>query len=313
MSESLTYIKPKIHISKCLEFDACRYDGGIISNEHINALKPFMDFFPICPEVDIGLGIPRPPIHIIQNDNQRILYQPMTKKYLTDDMKIYTEKYLEKIKYLDGFILKSKSPSCGITSTPIFSDQHQSNVVGEGPGIFTGMIINRFPHHPKIEDPHLDNDQKREHFLSAVFTIAEFRKVNDRNALHQFHNRHKYLFKTYNHNLMLMMEKNIINTQQITHLLHNYHKLLLLMFDKHPPSSSYINTQIYMFEYFMNDLSSREKREFFDLIKEYKSKNGLIKKVDQLLFSWAMQSNNSYIKNQSYFNPYPIELNIQNG
>ena len=68
-----------------------------------------------------------------------------------------------------------------------------------------------------------------------------------------------------------------------------------------------------MFEYFMNDLSSGEKREFFDLIKEYKSKNVLIKKVDQLLFSWAMQSNNNYIKNQSYFNPYPIELNIQNG
>ena len=62
----MEFLKPKIVISKCLEFDACRYDGQIINNKYIKKLKKFIDFTPVCPEVEIGMGIPRNPIHIEQ-------------------------------------------------------------------------------------------------------------------------------------------------------------------------------------------------------------------------------------------------------
>ena len=65
------YIKPKILVSKCLEFDACRYDGQQIINKPIRALKPFVEFVPVCPEVEIGLGIPRDTIKIIKNKNEK--------------------------------------------------------------------------------------------------------------------------------------------------------------------------------------------------------------------------------------------------
>ena len=60
----MNYKKPKVLISKCLEFDACRYDGQIITNKYIRTLKKHIDFITVCPEVEIGLGIPRDPIHL---------------------------------------------------------------------------------------------------------------------------------------------------------------------------------------------------------------------------------------------------------
>ena len=66
----MKFIKPEILISKCLEFDACRYDGQIINNKYIKKLKKFIDFKPVCPEVEIGMEIPRAPIHIINQDHK---------------------------------------------------------------------------------------------------------------------------------------------------------------------------------------------------------------------------------------------------
>ena len=80
------------------------------------------------------------------------------------------------------------------------------------------------------------------------------------------------------------------------------------MFEKYPPVSSYINTQIHMSEYFTKNITSKEKNDFFDLIQEY-TNNTPIKEVDQMLYSWAIQYNNDDLINQSYFHPYPLELN----
>ena len=78
--------KPKILISKCLEFDACRYDGQRITNIYIQKLKQHVDFIVICPEVEIGLGVPREPIHLINSNDKISLYQPKTDIDITEKM-----------------------------------------------------------------------------------------------------------------------------------------------------------------------------------------------------------------------------------
>ena len=123
--------KPKILISKCLEFDSCRYDGQIIHNKFIQKLKNHVDFITICPEVEIGLGTPRDPINLIHEKNKKILYQSNTNKDLTNEMMNFTNNYLKKIKKIDGIILKSKSPSCGIKTTKIFSQNEVSKIVSK--------------------------------------------------------------------------------------------------------------------------------------------------------------------------------------
>ena len=104
----MKYNKPKILISKCLEFEACRYDGQIITNKYIKLLKNYIDFITICPEVEIGLGIPRDPIHLINKNDNLSLYQPTTKRDLGNNMQSFAEKFINSLDYIDGIILKSK-------------------------------------------------------------------------------------------------------------------------------------------------------------------------------------------------------------
>ena len=225
--------KPIILISKCLEFEACRYDGKIISNQYIQALKPHVKFIPICPEIEIGLGIPRDPVHIIQKNDHQILFQPSKANDLTDEMGRFSKRYLDKLTMVDGFILKTKSPSCALNTAKIFSDPEKSNLIDEDAGIFTSKVLERFPHHPKAEDSDLNDEHFRENFLTAVFTLADFRQVKSLDDLYQFHNRHNYLFMPCGQTLMHEMGAVATNIKKIKtpDVLRNYYNLLLRIFE----------------------------------------------------------------------------------
>ena len=121
-------IKPSIIISKCIEFDSCRYNAQIIRNEFVRKLKPFVDFFAVCPELEIGLGIPREPIRIIEKKEEKKLVQPATGKDVSKDMNSFADNFLKKNKDIDGAILKSKSPSCGIKDVKVYPTIEKSYV-----------------------------------------------------------------------------------------------------------------------------------------------------------------------------------------
>ena len=93
----MIFSRPKVVISKCLEFEACRYDGQIINNKHIQKLKKYIDFEPVCPEVEIGMGIPRDTIRIVENKKERLLFQPETGKDFSKEMDTFSTEYLNSI------------------------------------------------------------------------------------------------------------------------------------------------------------------------------------------------------------------------
>ena len=164
------FFKPKIIISKCLEFEACRYDGQIINNKYIKKLKKFIDFNPVCPEVEIGMGIPRKPIHIEKNNNKVKLYQSETGIDFSSKMNTFSKDYISNINNIVGFILKSSSPSCAISSAKIFGKKKIAPI-GVGPGFFASKIIKKFPNHPKEEEKRLNNQILREQFFTSIFTL----------------------------------------------------------------------------------------------------------------------------------------------
>ena len=78
-------IRPRVGVSKCLEFEACRYNAEMISNELVKHLKDYVDFVPVCPEAEIGLGTPRPTVVLQASGSDNIdLYQPTTNTIYTD-------------------------------------------------------------------------------------------------------------------------------------------------------------------------------------------------------------------------------------
>jgi uncharacterized protein YbbK (DUF523 family) len=98
------FAKPIIIVSKCLGFAACRWDGAIIPDDFIRQLAPHVTCRPICPECEIGLGVPRDPIRIVLESGQRKLLQPATGKDFTAKITRFSQKYLSSLPDVDGFL-----------------------------------------------------------------------------------------------------------------------------------------------------------------------------------------------------------------
>ncbi len=165
--------KPIIIVSKCLGFSACRYNGVIIYDEFLDALKKYVDFRPICPEVEIGLGVPRNPVRVVSINNTLRLIQPSTNNDVTDMMNNFAYSFLNSIDEVDGFILKSRSPSCGIKDVKIYPSKNDSRVIRMGSGFFGSAVINKFPDLPIEDEGRLTNFRIREHFLIKIFIFSK--------------------------------------------------------------------------------------------------------------------------------------------
>ena len=160
--------KPRIGISRCLLGDAVRYDGQSKANRIIlNELVQLFDFIPVCPEVEAGLGIPRPPVQLSGSIEQpRLLGRDDPSIDITELMSDYCQVKPGELDQLAGFIFKSRSPSCGLHSTPVFIDGRQ--VTGSSRGVFARAMCTRYPELAVIEETDLENEVMLGQFIADV-------------------------------------------------------------------------------------------------------------------------------------------------
>jgi len=167
-------IRPRIVVSKCLGFAACRYNGLMISSPFVRKLKDHVDIVPVCPEQEIGLGVPRDPIRIIESKGRRSLYQPTTGCDLTREMNAFVGKFFKTIGPVHGFLLKSGSPSCGIRDVKVYPGltERRRPVTGKSYGFFGGQVLKLYPGLAIEDEYSLKNPAIRERFLTRVFAQA---------------------------------------------------------------------------------------------------------------------------------------------
>ncbi len=189
-------VRPIVVVSKCLGFAACRYNGVAIPDPFVDALKPMVDFCPICPECEIGLGVPREPIRIVEQKKEQRLLQPATGRDVSSSMTAFSQKFLAEIAPPDGFLLKSRSPSCGIKDVKVFPALEKSPVISaKAAGFFGRHVLDRFGYLAIEDEARLNDFRIREHFLTRIFLSADFRAVaatRDIAELTRFHGRNKY-------------------------------------------------------------------------------------------------------------------------
>lgn len=188
-------MKPKILISKCLGFDNCRYDGSIVQFDLLDKMKDQIEFIPLCPEIEIGLGLPRESLRLIKVQDGIELVQPKSKKYLTYDMKKYSQEILKDISDIDGIILKGRSPSCGIKDAKVYSGMEKSPVIGKSMGLFAAEMEKHFPYLPIEEEGRLTNLIIREHFFTKLYAIFNFKKMAQNKSIKKladYHAKNKY-------------------------------------------------------------------------------------------------------------------------
>jgi uncharacterized protein YbbK (DUF523 family) len=206
--------KPVVVVSKCLGFEHCRYDGEMIDAPFVEKLKAHVLFCPVCPEGEIGLGVPRKPIRIVRVDDANTLYQPATGKDLTDPMRSFLATFLASLTDVDGFLLKSRSPTCGVNDVKIYAGFEASYRTSRGSGFLGGEVLEKFSGLPVEDEGRIRNFTIREHFLTRIFTFARFRQVKNSGSMRNlvnFHSIQKLLLMGCNQAQMRILGKIVAN------------------------------------------------------------------------------------------------------
>jgi uncharacterized protein YbgA (DUF1722 family)/uncharacterized protein YbbK (DUF523 family) len=305
--------KPVVVVSACLGFRACRYNGAIIPDAVVDRLKPWAEFRPVCPEMEIGLGVPRDPLRVVEDRGRRMLYQPATGRDAEADMVEFAGRFLGALPEVDGFLLKSRSPSCGLKDVKIYHGTKPDAGSGRGAGFFGAAVQDRFPGLPAEDEGRLKNFSLREHFLIRLFLLAELQAIlraPAMPALIDFHTRHKLLLMAYNQSrtralgriLAAYAKDNLAQTSG------DYARELRLALAKPLPYTALINALQHAFGGLSDSLSAQERRFFLNTLEEYRDERVPLSVPLRLLEAWALRQDNRYLLGQSLLTPYPREL-----
>lgn len=303
---------PRVVVSRCLEFSEVRYNGSVIPDKAVHRMQSYVEFIPICPEVEIGLGVPRDVIRIVEGEVEQLV-QPKTGENLTETMKRFSKGFLNGIPDVEGFLLKNRSPTCGMHDVKVYQSAENSQVVGKTSGIFAKEILSRHGGLAIEEEGRLKNFTLRHHFLTKLFTLAEFRQVKQEDtmkALQNFHADNKYLFMAYHPGILKKMGQTVANHDHLPlrKVIERYELLLQDLMSRPAKASAHVNVCQHIAGYFKKELSPGEKESFSNLMDQYKEERVPLSAVISVLNSWVARFQSDYLKRQSYFEPYPMEL-----
>ena len=190
---------PRIAVSACLLGQPVRYNGGHCNHRLLQGVIKHIDTVPICPEMGIGLGSPRPTIRLVREEGQIRLIEPNSGDDLTDSMLAWSELQSDALMHqkISGIVLKKDSPSCGIERVKVYENENPQR---DGQGLFTMVFTNLNPHIPAIEEGRLNDSIQLENFFARVGMMHRWWQRDEEgwplSSLQQFHAEHKLLLQS---------------------------------------------------------------------------------------------------------------------
>jgi len=305
--------RPLVVVSKCLGFERCRWNGEVINDEFTIRLGAYVDFHTICPEMEIGLGVPRDPIHIESSKGALSLVQPATGRDVSREMSDFCEGFLTSLGEVDGFLLKARSPSCGPLDVKIYAAGGKSGSMDKGPGFFGSAVLAAFPDLAVESEGRLKNFRIREHYLTRLFAAARFRAM-ERSAtmkdLVDFQARNKLLLMAYNQSELKLLGRIVANHEhlKVDEIIPPYREHFARALSKTPRYTSNINVLMHALGYFSKEITSGEKSYFLETLERYRAGSIPLSAVNSIINSWIVRFDQAYLEQQTFFNPYPEEL-----
>jgi len=156
--------RPLLVVSACFGPARCRYDGELLSSTPTDDILALAKVCFVCPEMAIGLGVPRHPIRLVADGTRIRMVQTVTHADLTEAMEHFCETFLSTLDpaQVNAFILKSRSPSCALTDAKIYAPDRETPI-GTGPGLFGAAVLRRFPHTLVIDEQAFADPGTRHH------------------------------------------------------------------------------------------------------------------------------------------------------
>ena len=285
----------------------------MITSHIVDQLKEFVNFIPVCPEKEMGLGVPRDPIRIVGGKDGERLVQPATGRDVTDDMIRFSESFLDTLPHVDGFILKNKSPSCGIKEAHVYAGPERGGSIGRTDGFFARSVLNRYPDMPIEDEGRLRNMRIRDHFLTRLYTFSEFGTVQASgrmNALIRFHSENKLMLMAHSQKLQKEMGQTVANPDRVAPgiVMEHYKDQLVQALARAPRYTANINVLLHASGHFGNRLNHEEKAFFLDALEKYRDGRTSICAPKNILKSWIVRFDEENLKNQTFFASYPDQL-----
>ncbi|OEG62970.1 MAG: hypothetical protein BHK79_10850 [Halanaerobium sp. MDAL1] len=308
--------KPNLILSKCLEYCKCRYNGDSIPDKFVRALEKHVNYIKICPEVEIGLGVPRNSVRLIKKDSEYRLVDSMTGEDHTEKMDSYLEKLVSDLneEEIEGFIAKNRSPSCGTNDSKVYPKAGKVPALGEKrAGYFTDNLAQNFPSLVIENEGRLKNFKLRENFLIKIFLLADLRYVIEGGkikALIDFHSNNKYLIMSYNQNGLNKLGRIVAAHEKgkTEETMHNYREQMLKTLDVLPDTGKRVNMLQHIFGYVSSDISRDEREYFLETLKDFRNDKVPFSLPLALLRSWIIRFKVEYLMPQTIFKPYPEGL-----
>jgi len=307
-----------IGISTCLTGENVRWNGGHARDRYLtDTLGLYVNYVPVCPEVECGMGVPRETLHLEGDSDNPRLVTSRTRIDHTDRMNKWARQRVKALAKEDlcGFIFKKKSPSSGLFNVAVRNDrgipQHK------GQGLFARAFTTHFPLIPAEEQGRLHAPKHRETFIEQIFTLKRWRealgKRKSMSRLVDFHSWHKLLIMSHSPNHARMMGKLAAGgkSPDMIDRFERYEVLLMEALRLKATLKKNINVLQHIMGYFKKDLSSDEKKELLDIFDQYlRGFVPLIVPVT-LLNHYVRKYDQPYLEKQIYLNPHPLELKLR--
>lgn len=309
----ISHPTPSLAVSSCLLGQNVRYDGqNKLVPSIAEKLPNFFTLIPVCPEVEVGLGVPREPIQRELESGKVRLRTVQSKKDLTEQMESFAAAKITELqqKKISGYILKSKSPSCGLVGVKLFSGEGEPRA--EGSGVFTAALSTRWPFLPKVEETQLF--EQREHFFTCAFFYHRLQELFSKSwalsELIEFHSQHKLLLMAYSIEAYQALGRLVSMVASIERGMFSeaYQRTFLEAFQTPTTTGRHVNALSHAAGYFRGVLSSSEREQIQDAIEGFSTGALPLEAPRRLLLECAARANLSYLTSQYYLSPYPEAL-----
>lgn len=310
----------RLGISQCLLGDAVRYDGGHKRDSFLtDRLSPHVEWVPVCPELEAGLGVPREPIRLIRSIGSPRVMSVKSGIDHTATMERFSEQRVRELAALSlsGYVFKKDSPSCGVERVRVY--HADGTPARSGVGVFARAFMAHFPLVPVEDEGRLNDPSIRDHFIQRIFCYRRWQELlgSDRltrDKLIRFHTRHKLLLLAHSREYHDALGQLVAQAKRYrpAELTHRYGAQFMNALKTPATVRKHVNVLQHVVSYFKAVLDQKEKEELRGVIEDYQRRIVPLVAPLTLIKHYIHRFDVAYLKEQIYLNPFPKELKLRN-
>jgi uncharacterized protein YbgA (DUF1722 family)/uncharacterized protein YbbK (DUF523 family) len=309
----------RLGVSSCLLGEEVRYDGGHKRNRFVtDLLAQFVEWVPVCPEVEVGMGTPRPALRLVREGDEVRMLEIASGRDHTREMQRFAARRVRALRGLElcGYVLKKNSPSCGMTRVKVYSEKGMPTK--DGRGLFAGPLMESHPNLPVEDEGRLNDAQLRENFIERVFAYQRLRDLFrgrwTRGQLVVFHTAHKLQLMAHGleHYRELGALVASVKQRPREEVREAYQDVFMAGLARVATRARNTNVLQHAAGHLKKSLDSASRIELAELIHDYRLGNVPLVVPVTLLRHHARHLDVAYLNGQTFLEPHPKELMLRN-